>query len=330
MEKLDLSRQEEASLEDDEFEEMLQNFPKERNWVSGFLYFCQGFWVADLSIRSQVSFSQNFLARDNDLVLASCPKSGTTWLKALAYSIVNRSRFALSNANNPLLKLNPHDLVPYVDMDLYSRYQPIYFENIPEPRLLCTHTPFESLPPSFKSSNCKIVYICRNPMDTFVSLWHFVSKFESETELAPIQECFDKFCRGVHVFGPFWDHILGYWKASLETPHKVLFIKYEDVKNDVVFYIKHIAEFLGFPFSEEEERQGLIKEIAEVCSFEKMKNLKVNIDGKHHSGKPNKNLFRKGEVGDWKNYFTPSMIERMEKLIHDKFKNSNLVFNFSP
>jgi hypothetical protein len=37
--------------------------------------------------------------------------------------------------------------------------------------------------------------------------------------------------------------VLGYWKASLERPDKVLFLKYEDLKEDIISNLKKIAGF---------------------------------------------------------------------------------------
>lgn len=46
-----------------------------------------------------------------------------------------------------------------------------------------------------------------------------------------LEEAFEKYCRGVSFCGPYWDHVLGYYyKASLEMPHKVQFLKYEEMK----------------------------------------------------------------------------------------------------
>ena len=39
-------------------------------------------------------------------------------------------------------------------------------------------------------------------------------------------------------------------------------------------------------------------------------------------------LLRKGEVGDWKNYFTPELNERFEKEVLAKLKGSGLEFDF--
>ncbi|KAE8712339.1 Cytosolic sulfotransferase 14 [Hibiscus syriacus] len=150
-----------------------------------------------------------------------------------------------------------------------------------KPRLFATHVPYASLPASIKDTDCKFVYLCRNPMDTFISLWHFIDKLRGENqELLSLDEAFDKFCHGVCGNEPFLDHVLGYWKASQGNPDKILFLKYEDLKEDISSQLKHLVMFLGVPFSEDEE-------IAKICSFENLKELEVNKKGRSHiDGKP--------------------------------------------
>lgn len=328
----ELTRENHGEFEE---EEKLQDLPKMKGLMSTgenlFLY--EGFWIPEFLLKSVVSFQKHFVARDTDLILASSLKSGTTWLMALAFSIVNRTRFK-THTNSPLLVANPHDIVTHLEIKYVESESPNFEDMIPNfPRLFHTHFAYELLPPCIKSSSsaCKIVYICRNPMDLFVSLWHFVPKFRSKNTTAPspphdLGECFDMFCRGIHDHGPYFDHVLGFWKASLESPHKVLFLRYEDLKEDCVFHVKRLAEFLGFPFSEEEEKRGVIMEIIELCSFGNMKNLNPNTCGTNFSGIPNSAFFRKGEVGDRNNHLTPSMIECMEKLVQEKFKESHFRF----
>lgn len=69
------------------------------------------------------------------------------------------------------------------------------------------------------------------------------------------------FCKGVSPFGPFWDHSLGYWKAYLEYPDRILFLRYEDLKREPLNGIEELTEFLGAPFSLEEEGNGVGEEI---------------------------------------------------------------------
>ncbi|KAM6542298.1 hypothetical protein CsatB_006745 [Cannabis sativa] len=282
-------------------------------------YYCyQGFWVHKFVLKGIISFQTQFVARDDDIILASCPKSGTTWLKSLVFSIVKRT----SNYNNhPLVSTSPHSLIGELELSLLP--------NDTKPRIMSTHTPYPSLPPSIKYCNSKIIYICRNPLDLFVSHWHFVHKISGDNiEPSHLEECFDVFCKGIHIYGPFWDHILGFWKASLKMPHKILFLKYEELKKDNVFFIRKIADFSGFPFSVEEENQGVPKKIEQLCSLENMKNLEVNKSGRHYVGIPNSSFYRKGQIGDWVNYLTPQMAERGKKLIQEKFEQSGLMFDF--
>jgi hypothetical protein len=90
--------------------------------------------------------------------------------------------------------------------------------------------------------------------------------------------------------------------------------------------ISSLAGFLGFPFSLEEERSGVIEKIAKLCSFENLKELEVNKSGKSIKNFENKYLFRKGEVGDWVIYLSPTMVEKWTKLMEEKLGASGLSF----
>ena len=141
-----------------ECKELLLSLPKEKGWRTPHLYKYQEFWCQAIEIQSIVSFQRHFQASDNDVVLATIPKSGTTWLKALAFAIVNRKRFSLEN-NHPLLTSNPHDLVPFFEYKLYANRQLPDLSNLPHPRHFGTHLPFPSLPTSIKKSGCRVVYV---------------------------------------------------------------------------------------------------------------------------------------------------------------------------
>ena len=76
------------------------------------------------------------------------------------------------------------------------------------------------------------------------------------------------FCEGVSIAGPYWNHVLRYWRASLESPERILFIKYENLKNETIYYVKKMAEFMGYPFFLEEEVNGVVQNVINLCSFE--------------------------------------------------------------
>ncbi|XP_014503187.1 cytosolic sulfotransferase 15-like [Vigna radiata var. radiata] len=301
---------------------------RESGLASSYLYLFQEFWCPGIAIEGVKGFQKYFQAKDNDVVVASFPKTGTTWLIALTFAIVNRQYF--STENHPLLTSNPHTLVPCLEFKIFCDdiHDPVlHLSNMLEPRLFSTHTPFTALPKSITESNAKIVYICRNPFDTFISAWTYFNKIRSMSLPAlELEEAFEMYCNGIVSFGPWWSHMLGYWKESMARPNKVLFLKYEDLKENVNFYVKNIAEFLGCPFTAEEERVGEIESIIKLCSFEKMKELEVNISGKLDKFIDNKFFFRKGEIGDWVNYFSPSMVNKLSKIIEEKLCGSGLSF----
>ncbi|CAJ1978305.1 unnamed protein product [Sphenostylis stenocarpa] len=169
-----------------------------------------------------------------------------------------------------------------------------------------------------------------NPFDIFVSAWEFFPKAKSVSlPTLPMEEAFEKFCDGIMAFGPWWSHMLGYWKESIARPHKVMFLKYEDLKEDTEFHVKRIIEFLGCPIGEEGENNIHIKSIIKLCSFEKMKDLKVNKMGYFDNVVDKRYLFRKGEIGDWINYFSPSMIEKLSKIVEEKLTGTGLSFQIN-
>ncbi|KAL2326316.1 hypothetical protein Fmac_025374 [Flemingia macrophylla] len=104
-------------------------------------------------------------------------------------------------------------------------------------------------------------------------------KPESSPEIT-MEDGFESYCKGIIAFGPWWNHMLCYWKESIDRPNKVLFLKYEDLKDDANFHVKRVAEFLGCPFTQDEENSGVIESIIKLTSFEKLKYLEVNKSGR--------------------------------------------------
>ncbi|KAH0675395.1 hypothetical protein KY285_023196 [Solanum tuberosum] len=312
----------------DECKKLLTTLPKERSWIaSHYFYNYQGLWLLQRQLGGVLACQQQFQAQESDIILVTNPKSGTTWLKSLLFTLINRKKYPIFEQDHPLLVKNSHDLVPFLELKLYVDGQVPDFSSITSPRLLATHMSFATLPKSIQDSRTKLVYLCRNPKDTFISMWHFMNNIKLDhTDNKSIKECFDDFCKGVSPCGPFWDHVLDYWKESIEKPNKVHFLMYEEIKAQPKLHLKHLAEFLECQFSIEEEKCGVVDEILRMCSFDNLSNLEVNRNGKLSSGEENNAYFRKGEVGDWKTYFTEEMSEKLDHIIKQKFQGSELSF----
>ncbi|OVA16914.1 Sulfotransferase domain [Macleaya cordata] len=315
--------QEEEGLTQDS-KDLLSSLPRDKAWVLSHIYQYQGFWHPTKQLLSVIAFQQGFQAHDTDLLLVTTPKSGTTWLKAMAFAILNRVRYTYTD--HPLLTKNPHELVPFLEQKYVDNPVPD-LTSFTSPRLFSTHTPYVSLPESIKESKCKLVYLCRDPKDVLISFWHFTNKLRPKN-LGPnsLEDVFERFCRGVCIYGPFWDHVLGYWKESLESPERICFLKFEEIKKEPKLHLTKLAEFLGYPFSLEEEKEGVLEEILRLCSFENLSNLEVNKTGKLASGEENNAFFRRGEVEDWVNYLTTEMIERLDQITEQKLQGFGLKF----
>ncbi|KQK00800.1 cytosolic sulfotransferase 5 [Brachypodium distachyon] len=280
-----------------------------------------------------LAMRDTFVARPTDVVLATMPKAGTTWLKALVYAVVHRGRHAPRDRRHPLLLSSPHDLVPFLH-SLYqnSSHPTRLIDAMPSPRTLAVHAPLSLMNASVAASRCRVVYLCRDPKDALVSFWHYIAKAAKHpavpgSSLAPFPEVFELYCDGVSAFGPVWDHMAEYWKESVARPEEVMFLRYEQLKEDTVGSVKRMAQFLGVPFTDDEVTQRVPEAVVSLCGMDRMKSVEANRDGEHGgSGWTFKNsaFFRKGEVGDWKELLTPEMASRLDAVVEENLRGSGL------
>jgi Sulfotransferase domain len=187
---------------------------------------------------------------------------------------------------------------------------------------LGTHAPYSLLPYSLKTSKCPIVYICREPKDILVSFWNMFKTLGWMMEQVPFAEAFELFCKGQVPYGPIWDHMLEYYMKNMHSPDKILFLKYEEMMSNPIDGVIRLAKFIGYPFSEEEFKKGLVEEIVSFCSFNKQKNLDVNKTNGIISGAKNDYFFRKAVIGDWQNYMTAEMAAKLDEISNEKLHGS--------
>ncbi|KAJ0086490.1 hypothetical protein Patl1_06997 [Pistacia atlantica] len=179
----------------------------------------------------------------------SVPKSGTTWLKALTFSVVTRTHF--DNSTTPLLFKDPHNCLPLLEIDFYRKGMKPESGSLP---LMASHLSYASLPKSVNDSGCKIVYICREPKDAFVSLWNYARKLPHVVQ----ERCLWK-----RLFSSFAKEFLILALIGI-------------IYDETLLSVKRMVEFMGYPFSLEEENEGKFRSIVEFCSFENLSNLEIN------------------------------------------------------
>uniref|UniRef100_I1QXI7 Sulfotransferase n=1 Tax=Oryza glaberrima TaxID=4538 RepID=I1QXI7_ORYGL len=149
-----------------------------------------GWYTFTNGVVSSMVIKEHLTARATDIFLTTFPKSSTTWLKALLYSTLHRG-------TDELVAHSPHQLVPFLESQVFANDRIPKLSSLPSPRLFMTHIPSQSLPDSVAASGCKVVYLCRDPKDCFVSLWHFWNRFMPWD----IDEAHRQFCDGARSLG---------------------------------------------------------------------------------------------------------------------------------
>lgn len=234
-----------------------------------------------------------FQARDGDVVVASYPKSGTTWMQEIMDFILQEGDVEKSLRAPCFIK------VPFLEMAKTSLE---LANTMPSPRLLKIHLPVHLVPPSFWEKNTKIVYVARNPKDCMVSYYYFQKSDQTLPDPGPFENYFSVFLSGNVSWGSWFDHVIGWWKAK--DRHQILYIFYEDMIEDPQREIRKVMTFLEKDLSDE-----VLQKILQHTSFESMKkNPMVNFSVLPNSviDQSISPFMRKGKVGDWKNHFLVS------------------------
>ncbi|KAG2536112.1 cytosolic sulfotransferase 18-like [Panicum virgatum] len=308
--------------------DLVSTLPRRGGWAKPLVLY-RNYWLNPERLKHIIPVKERFKPHRDDIILATYPKCGTTWLKALAFTVTTRGRHALA-AGHPLLTgRHPQEVVAHLEVptpagDLAG------IDKMPSPRLLATHLPLSLLPPAVAASGCRVVYLCRQPKDAFVSWWYFANQMHKGPSPIKFDEALSMFCEGFSPFGPFWEHYLEYWKERLARPEQVLFLRYEEIASDPVEVVRTLAGFFAVPFTQEEERRGVPEEVVRLCSFDMLSGLEHNQAGDVARGDSivvgKSMFFRKGKVGDWENHMSKEMAKKLDDVIEDKFKGSGLVF----
>ncbi|CAH1268605.1 SULT1B1 [Branchiostoma lanceolatum] len=256
----------------------------------------------------------SFQIRDDDIVVASYPKTGTNWLAEIAAKILLAAGKTEQSSDN---------LVYPLEVKLPTDPQPGYVKlaELPSPRIVLTHLPIKFAPQwiSKPQTKVKVLVPMRNPKDTAVSMFHFLKNvlpMIGENVDLRWEDFAQEFSRGLVPYGDFCDHVSGWWQMR-DDPH-FLFLKYEDMKKDLLSAVMTIAAFLEVDLDE-----STVKGIAEASTFN---NVKPVLD---NSTIPiRRNIARKGIAGDWKNIFSAKESEAFDAWCEKKLGGTGLTFDF--
>uniref|UniRef100_H2QAX0 Sulfotransferase n=1 Tax=Pan troglodytes TaxID=9598 RepID=H2QAX0_PANTR len=241
---------------------------------------------------------QSFQARPDDLLISNYPKSVPT----LA------SKFMC-----PSLSSKP-------SLTHCSGLETL--KDTPAPRLIKTHLPLALLPQTLLDQKVKVVYVAHNAKDVAVSYYHFYHMAKVHPEPGTWDSFLEKFMVGEVSYGSWYQHMQEWWELS--RTHPVLYLFYEDMKENPKREIQKILEFVGRSLPEE-----TVDFMVQHTSFKEMKKnpmtnyTTVPWEFMDHSISP---FMRKGMAGDWKTTFTVAQNERFDADYAEKVAGCSLSF----
>ncbi|ELW66387.1 sulfotransferase 1A1 [Tupaia chinensis] len=260
---------------------------------------------------------ESFRVRPDDLLISTYPKSGTTWVSQILDMIyqggdLEKCRRAPIFMRVPFLEFRCPGIPSGLEV----------LKDMAAPRLIKTHLPLALLPQTLLDEKVKVVYVARNAKDVAVSYYHFYHMAKVHPEPGTWDEFLEKFMAGEVSYGSWYQHVQEWWELS--HTHPVLYLFYEDMKENPKREIQKILEFVGRPLPEK-----TVDHIVQHTSFTEMKKnpmtnyttIPTNI--MDHAVSP---FMRRGIAGDWKTTFTVAQNERFDADYVEKMAGYNLNF----
>ena len=277
---------------------------------------------------------KNWQVRQDDVYVLTFPKSGTTWTQELVWLLHSDCNFEEAKAvpldrRFPFMEFNVLYDFAMEELPQWATYFNTgadyfkAFDKMPSPRFIKSHLHLCLLPDDLLERG-KAVICLRNPKDTVVSFYHHQKLMKPFGYTGDFPTYFDLFMDNLVVYSPYFKYVREAWQ--LRSHPSVCLLFFEDMKKDMASTVKKVAKFLGKTVSDEE-----VEAVAGHLSFKQMRNNPaVNKEERKKLGLFTGEgcLMRKGEVGDWKNYFTDEMNRRMDEAIERHFKPIGLEFQY--
>lgn len=212
----------------------------------------------------------DFGFRDDDIVIATYGKAGTTWLQQIVGQLIFGGREDIGMA----------DLSPWLDLRVPPKEVKLaQLREQKHRRFIKTHLPVDAL---LFSPRAKYLYVARDGRDVVWSLYNHHANATEEWYRAlndtpgrvgppidkpdpDIRRYFLTWLeRDGHPFWPFWENLRSWW-AIRDLPNLML-LHFNALKADLDGEMHRIAEFLEIPVA----GQGW-QRLVELCTFDYMK-----------------------------------------------------------
>ncbi len=201
------------------------------------------------------------------------------------------------------------------------------FLKMDPPRIIQSHLGFELHEKQLERyPNAKIIYVMRNPKDMLVSyMYHYRGPPHLGQFIGTWDQFFELAMKGKLYCGDLFDFISKWYKFNQDRENSLI-LKYEDMKKDPRGHVIKIARFMGHDISNKVveyilQKTSLPVMIDEVNSTTATKTEDGNFQGLK--------LVRKGEVGDWVNYFSKQQSDLLGAKCKEYFEPLGLTFEYS-
>jgi len=176
--------------------------------------------------------------RPDDILLASYPKSGNTWLRFLIANLIHPDReIGLGNL---------HQLV--LDPEVSVKRD---FDRAPRPRFIKSHSSFD---PRYR----RVIYVVRDPRDVALSQYHHLRTLRRSDNEFPMEPFIGRFLTGeLHHDPGSWGDNVGSWLAARSGHPGFLLLRPEDLLADPARELTRVAEFAGLPTTRERILQAI-------------------------------------------------------------------------
>ncbi|KAF5277389.1 hypothetical protein FQA39_LY06202 [Lamprigera yunnana] len=241
----------------------------------------------------------------------------TTWSQEMIWLIANDLNYegakVYVDERFPVLELEAFQNVVDVKKMECLVHSIKFAEAMKDRRCIKSHFTSNYLPEQLLKEDCnaKIIYIARNPKDVAVSSYVYCKELLKMLD-GSIENFCDKFMNtpAYKPLGDYWNHVLYFWNRR--NKNNILFIKYEDMKKDLLEVIRKVAKFLNKSHTEQEE-----KTLLDWLSFDKMK---TNESVNHNNLYDKPGFIRSGKVGDHKTKMSPELISKFDEWIKKSVK----------
>ncbi|XP_069108805.1 sulfotransferase 1C4-like isoform X2 [Argopecten irradians] len=263
-------------------------------------------------IKDHLEAVMNMAHKEGDILLYSFPKTGTHW----TWEVLHMLQCGKADYT--------HGKIIALDFDPIEK-----FEALESPRIILSHMFPKHLPKFVKDEKCKILYIYRNPKDTAVSMNLFFKRLQVkdfEGYDGKWEHFFEMFAYGKLYYNDWFEHVESWLEFKRKNPDiPILIMAYEDMKRDLRSCVQKIAEHFGTKQDPE-----FLDQVADKCQFSAMSKAKTADEIETAMSKDGSNPFyRKGEVGDWKNWFTVAQNEMFDKVLEEKMADIDLKLEYT-